>query len=161
MKKFGLLFTLISTSVIANELPQTNTQEHIDVSKNPMLRMEVFKQNSKTKEMTIIEGRKISRSKKDQHLCWIAFNLPINSENNVVEILNSPKPARFSDKNSLIEYSEDKKKIVIRSVTKGSNNHKDIQRCWQFEPKDPIGKYTLQVYVNDVEYPVLTFNVIK
>lgn len=157
-KLLTLLLVLSTSSAFASQVPSLKrTQE---INNQPMLELEVYKIAESTQMMNLVKGRKISRTQQNQRLCWTAFNMPFDAHNRIVEIFTSPKSIQFSSEDSLVKVSKDKKQHTIQTNVKSYNNEY-IQRCWRFEQKDPVGKYTLSIQVNDVKFPAQTFEVVK
>lgn len=146
MKKALVLLTaLVSASAFAETQP---------VDTRPMMKFGVYDTSNKVARE--VPGNKYSISNKHHRLCWVAFNMPFQPSNQVVEVFNSPKNAKFSGAVS----SKDGKTHTIKLHTASSNNE-FLERCWRFEKTDPKGKYSLSVSVNDVTFPATQFEVVK
>ena len=141
--------TLVSATAFA-ESQAINTQ--------PMMKFGVF--DTSNKVVREVADNKYSISNKNHTLCWTAFNMPFQPDNNIVEIFKSPKKANFSDPQGNSTTSEDGQTHTI-SLNMKSVNNEFIERCWNFDKNDPLGKYTLEVKVNDINFPVQTFEVVE
>lgn len=157
-KSLIIALSLVAGSALANQATQQVPQQH--GAQPPMLSVEVF--DSSTGMPRIIEGRKFSVSKKNLDLCWTAFNVPITSNNSTVEVFVAPRKATFVSQGSKISKSKDGKKHTITSPFSTTQTDFDlVRKCWKFDKKDPLGKYTLEVQVNDIKFPPQTFHVVK
>ena len=141
--------TLVSATAFAENQP-LNTQ--------PMMKFGVFDTSNKVPRE--VAGNKYSISNKNHKLCWAAFNMPFQPTNQVIEVFNSPKKAKFSDPQGSAVSSKDGKTHTI-SLNMKSVNNEFIERCWNFDKNDPLGKYSLEVKVNNIGFPVQTFEVVK
>ncbi|QGM80370.1 hypothetical protein [Otariodibacter oris] len=145
----GVVFT---TSVVCAAEQQISVPQDIQ----PMLRFGVFD----TSNTVAQEVEKYSLGNPSHKLCWVAFNMPFQPLNQVKEIFNAPQKTTFIDGPSKITTSEDGKTHTLE-VSLPSNNGEFIERCWSFGENDPIGKYSVDVQVNDVTYPTQYFEVVK
>lgn len=153
-----LLLGLISYSAFAEEpAKQTTTQPQVD--NRPMLNLFIVDRSNKVEK--VIEGLKYSlKQSKQQRLCWRAVNIPFQPKNAVTEIFTSPRKSNFADPTVSVVSSKDGKKHTVTSYISTINNEY-IARCWGFDNKDPIGKYTLEVNVNDIHFPPANFEIVK
>ncbi|MDY6215813.1 hypothetical protein [Actinobacillus porcinus] len=152
MKKLlALTLGLISTTVMA-----ANTQNQATTNGQPAAFIRVLDMSGKTPRP--IEGNKVSLSKKQQ-LCWGTLNMTLTGKTRVTETFHSPAATKFTSDKDQSYASNDKKEFVIVSEVMPSNGA--ISRCWQLEKKDPIGKYTLDVQVGDINFAGLKFEVVK
>ncbi|MDH2925486.1 hypothetical protein EV693_10524 [Nicoletella semolina] len=154
MKKFTIsLFALISANVMAVssiERPQENIP--------PKLRFGVFE--VKEKGSRLLESNQFSVSNKEHKLCWAAFDMPFDVSNTVIEVFYSPKKAKFIDTIQQVSTSEDGKTHTVTSKLP-SQQGKFIERCWTFDKNDPLGKYSVDIQVNDIIFPTQYFEVTK
>lgn len=147
---------LAGTAIVNQAIAQTSSQE----SKQPMLSLEVF--DSSSSVPSVVEGRKFSVSKKNLDLCWTAFNMPVLANNSVVEVFVAPKKATFIAEGSQVSKSKDGKKHTITSTFSTKQTDFDlVRKCWRFDKKDPLGKYTVEIQVNNIKFPAQTFHVVK
>lgn len=116
-----------------------------DVSQNP------FK-NLQTTTM--------SRSNKNQRLCWLAQGNFYN-EVNIIEKFNAPVAQNIYSEYGRVSTSNEGKTNTVRSTIKSLNRGKFLLNCWIFDESDPIGKYSLQVQANKHIFPTLTFSITK
>ncbi|MDO4697695.1 MAG: hypothetical protein Q4A60_03325 [Pasteurellaceae bacterium] len=154
-KSLAITLGLLAGTALANQ-PNTSQAE----AQPPSLTLEVF--DTSTGVHSIVEGRKFSVSRKNIELCWTAFNLSIEPNNTSIEIFVSPKRATFVDQGSKISKSKDGRKHTITSTFSTDKTDQDlVRKCWKFDKKDPLGKYTLEVQVNNIKFPPQTFHVVK
>lgn len=157
MKKF-LTLTLLGLSAVANA--ETAVQAQADEAK-PILALAVY-DISNAKEPKMLE-RNLSRSNKNQHLCWTATNVGAveNGLNMVIEQFISPTSITITDANgTTAQRSKDGKKHVLLSYA-GTLEGNFVEKCWQFSNKYPIGEYKLIVRVNESEFPAQSFKIVK
>lgn len=122
----------------------------------PMMRFGVFD----TSNAVARQVEKYSASNPAHRLCWAAFNMPFQPSNQIIEVFKSPQKANFMDPASRTTSSKDGKTHTIETSLPSSNGE-FIERCWAFDTKDPIGKYSVDIKVNDVTYPTQYFEVVK
>ena len=150
MKKALILLTsLVSASAFAETQP---------VDTRPMMKFGVYDTSNKVARE--VANKKYSISNKNHTLCWSAFNMPFQPTNQVVEVFNSPQKAKFNNLQGSAVSAKDGKTHTI-STNMPSVNNEFIERCWYFDKNDPVGKYTLELRVNNIAFPVQTFEVVK
>lgn len=153
MKKTLVMTALLASTIAMAEEPKTAQPLP---QNQPMMKLAVYDMSNKVAR----EVEKYSVKNKKNHLCWTAFNMPFEAQNKVVEIFTSPNKTKFSDGIGLVNTAKDGKTHTI-TANLPSQNNEFIQRCWQFDNKDPLGKYSVKVQINDIEFPVQTFEVAK
>lgn len=162
MKKV-LLTTLISamatTAFAAGTQQESKEQKDVIVQK-PKITVTVL--DFTTEEPKDLGTTTVSIAEKDQRLCWTAYNLPLEETAEVVEIIKSPKGGHFTSDSAIALSSKDKR---VHKLTypkkKTTDDAKSVQECWHFDETDPLGKYSVTIKVNDVQYPEMTFEVVK
>lgn len=164
MKKIIALFlSVISAFSFAQEvviIPIVAEQQMANLPKDypPILKLAVVDISDGT--LNEIQDKKYSIKNSGHNLCWIVFNMPFSPSNQITEVFSSPKKANFSDPNGSRKVSKNGKNHTI-SIDLPSQNDQFIQRCWKFDKKDPVGKYTLAIKINGINFPAQTFEVIK
>ncbi len=150
-KSFVVLLGLLSAAALANNAggEQQGNQ--------PMLNLAVYDTSTQVAKPL---GTQYSVSAKGIQLCWVAFNMPFSANNKVIEIFQSPDKATFSDTVGLVVSSEDKLWHKVSSSLSSQNNE-FIQRCWAFDKNDPLGKYTLDIQINNVRFASQEFELVK
>lgn len=143
---FGSLVFLANTHAFAQSTEQL-----------PMIAVQVVDMSGKVAHA--LETNTLSISKKHK-LCWVAFNMPLSANNNVMELFHSPDKATFSAaKGNTVSSNEQKTHLVSTVMQPNGNN--TISNCWDFSKKDPLGQYRLEVRVNNIQFPARTFEVVK
>ena len=97
----------------------------------------------------------------NRHLCWIAYNIPnLGKTADVVQIINSPAKAFWEN----AQTSEDGKEHRVThkiNVFTNKKGEKSVEQCWYFDKNDPIGNYSIKVFVNNIEFPTQQFKLSK
>lgn len=160
MKKLAAVcFGLISATAFANNAPAPAT-----ATKNtaqPMMKVAVYDISNKVSR-EIGSQYSVSNSK-NLLLCWTAFNMSFEpaNRNKVTQVFVAPSDkANFSSEGASKMVSADGKTFTLSSVLPAQNNEA-IQQCWRFDHNDPLGKYSLSVRVNDIQFPATEFEVVK
>ncbi|MGX2955964.1 hypothetical protein ACWIW6_06825 [Ursidibacter sp. B-7004-1] len=154
-KALALALGILSTTVFAEDKVQ---QESLEKSLEPKLALTIYDTSNKVPRA--VEGLKYSLKAKNLSLCWTAFDMPFIQSNKVVELFHSPKAGKFTDTSGSSVSSKDKKQHTIENYLP-SVNGQYIHRCWNFDKKDPLGKYSVEVQINDIKFPALSFEVVK
>lgn len=154
MKKTVAMFALAFSAMAMADTPSQSTQAL--PQNQPMLKLGVYDLSNNVPR----EVEKYSVSNKQHHLCWTAFNMPFEAKNDLIEVFTSPSKADFADNSGSISSSKDGKTHTITTQI-ASQNNQFVQRCWQFSKEDPIGKYSVKVRINNIEFPAQTFEVNK
>lgn len=158
MKKTAtLLLSLLALPAFANTNAQQETAPQ-PTNKPPMLKLAVYDFSNNVRRE--VEGRKYSINNKNHQLCWVGFNMPLQFKNAVTEIFVSPSKTVFSIPSASVLTSKDGKTHTISENVEAVDNQ-FITRCWKFDNKDPRGKYTVQVKINDVYFDPQSFEVVK
>lgn len=151
-KQLALTLGLIATVTLA-----ANAQNQPVANSQPAAFIQVLDLSGKTPRT--ISGNKVSLSKKQQ-LCWGTLNIKFTGKTRVTETFHSPAATKFTSDKDQSYASNDKKEFVIVSEVMPSKDN-SISRCWQLEKKDPIGKYSLDVQIGDINFSGLKFEVVK
>ena len=155
-KTFVLVLGILSSAVLAEDKVLQPLPEKVI---EPKLHLAIFDTSNKVARQ--IEGLQYSLSNhKNLSLCWTAFDLAIKHKNQVKEIFSSPKKATFTDSSGINNRSKEGTKHQIETNLAGTNNE-FIQKCWAFDKSDPLGKYSIEVQINNIKYPALSFEIIK
>lgn len=153
MKKiFALTLLGLSTVAAAESTPATQ----------PVLALGVY-DISNTQEPKMLENRQLSRSNKNHRLCWTAANVNAveNGANFAIEQFVSPTAITLIDDNGTsAQRSKDRKQHVLVSVLPTLKDNL-VEKCWHLPTKYPTGEYKIAVRVNDFEFPVQTFQIVK
>lgn len=158
-KSLVITLALFSATAVANQSGDKRT-EQIQFVNQPMLQLEVFDKSNTVARP--VAGRKYSVSNKNHSLCWTAWNIPFLPRNNKsIEVFTSPKSAKFMSPDASVITQDNGKMHVVTNFNIQVTNNEFIQRCWLFDKNDPLGKYTLTVQVNDIQYPTQTFELVK
>ncbi|PID51132.1 MAG: hypothetical protein CR960_02505 [Pasteurellales bacterium] len=103
------------------------------------------------------KSNEISLSQKNKQVCWFNTGLKPNSIYHIKQTIISPNDGFFSMPAGITLSNEEKTRHAIVSTNKASAEGV-INTCWAFATDtDPIGDYSLQVKVNQDEYPALKF----
>lgn len=162
MKKLFALATcavLLSSAAFAAEKPNAQPEAQQKDAPKYQLGLTVFDVSSKVP--TNLNKTEISRSSKQQ-LCWVAVG-EFQPKNDVVEVFTAPAKMQFNVQPELgvSVSSADKKSHTITTKRDGMNEGKNVSSCWTFDKKDPRGKYTIAVKINDVTFEPLKFTVVN
>ncbi|KMK51664.1 hypothetical protein RO21_04765 [[Actinobacillus] muris] len=153
MKKSLVALAFLSASVFASSEPQVSQT----IPQNaPVLRFGVVDTSNKIAQEV---GLTYSIANKHHELCWTAFNLPFQMQNKVVEVFISPKAAQFTSAGATVAYSKDKKTHTITTMM--PNRQETVGKCWRFDKNDPLGKYKVDIRVDDIIFPTQTFELVK
>lgn len=126
-------------------------------SQPPKIKLAVYELNN---DVPTEVGRKYSVSNKNHQLCWAAFNIPLEGRNQVIERFVSPSRSVFSDPEGHVTSSPDGITHVVQT-TQSNKNNEYLLRCWRFNHTDPLGRYSLEVQVNDIRFPTQTFELVR
>ena len=165
MKKLFALATcaaLMSSAVFAANEPAAQTDsKQTEQKEAPKYQLGLYVFDVSTKVPTNLNKTEISRSSKQQ-LCWIAAG-EFKAKNDVVEEFTAPAKMQFNVQPELgvSVASADKKSHIITSKRDGMNEGKNVSSCWSFDKKDPRGKYSIAVKINNISFPSLNFIVVN
>lgn len=102
-----------------------------------------------------------SVSNSNLQLCWAASGIPLEPANlnKVTELFIAPSvKAKFVKEGATIKVENERSAITSMM---SSTDDKIIQACWRFDQNDPLGKYTLRLNVNDIQFDDLVFELVK
>ncbi|MDH2997793.1 hypothetical protein A1D22_00390 [Pasteurellaceae bacterium LFhippo2] len=150
-KSLAIILGLVSATAFANQAASTAT-----IGNQPALAFGVYDVSNKV--ASLVPGNKYSVSKKDQRLCWTAFNMKFERTNAITEVFTAPKGGVFKDPVGNTVVSADGLTHTLTSSL-ASDNGEALQKCWVFDNSDPKGAYSVSVRVNDIQYPSQTFEV--
>lgn len=149
-KTLAIVCGLLTASIaMAAEQPTTLTKEQIEAA--PKMNFGVFDTSSKVPSKLATNIYSVSKSK-DLQVCWAAFDMPLQENNQAVEVFNTPAASKFVEKNGLVTSSSDNKQHTVTTQVKRTNNE-FVTKCWSFDNTDPLGKYTIDVKVNNIVFP--------
>ncbi|OOH89757.1 hypothetical protein BMT54_05565 [Pasteurellaceae bacterium 15-036681] len=158
-KSLAVVLGLMSASVFASTAADQPTQPVQQKDTRPMLKFGIFDKSNKV--ASEVAGNELSLSKKNLELCWVAFNMPLEDKVNVIEVIKSPKKAKFSSNSGTgINSSADGLNHVI-TETLASYNREAVERCWKFTKEDPLGHYQFDIQVGNIKYPTQSFELVK
>ncbi|OOR98718.1 hypothetical protein B0187_07500 [Haemophilus paracuniculus] len=158
MKKYLTLATsLLAMSSVALAEEKPAQPAPASEAKPPMMVLYVLDSSSKVARPLQTTTYSVKNSKTHQ-LCWTAVNVPFKASNEVVENFVAPAESTFVAKNGSVISSKDKTKHEV-TYRKPSVNNESIGNCWRFDNTDPKGQYSLQVRVNEVQFPTQTFTI--
>ncbi|MEG9499005.1 hypothetical protein [Mannheimia indoligenes] len=125
----------------------------------PAVALQVF--DISTKVARPIQGTTMSISKKQNQLCWSSINMPLqNQKVKIVEVFYAPGIIKLDSPGSRINSAEDKKSHIIETEI-NNMSQQNINRCWAVDHRDPIGKYRLDIQINDYSFKGLEFEIAK
>lgn len=125
----------------------------------PAVILKVF--DMSTKVARPIQGTTLSISKKQNQLCWYSINVPVQNKVMIAEAFYAPAKMKFVSSRSQVDSSEDGKNHTIITETSLVNHNQPLSRCWRFYKTDPIGKYKMEVQINDLIFKGLEFEIVK
>lgn len=161
MKKvFALGLLGLSTMVNAETAPAPAQQQA--ATQQPILGLAIF-DISNVKEPKRLEHLNVSRSNRNHRLCWTSANVGAveNGANFVIEQIVSPTATTLTDDNgTTAQRSKDGKVHTIVDFLPTLQNNL-VEKCWQFPSKYPTGEYKIAVRINDFNFPVQTFTIVK
>lgn len=124
----------------------------------PAIVVQVFDINGKVARP--IKGNKLNIEKKQNRLCWNSVNVPVQGKVMIAEAIYAPGPAKASSEGSQVQPSPDgTSNTIITNINNATENY--VSRCWTFDKSDPIGKYRLDVQINDQVFKGLEFEIVK
>ncbi len=106
-----------------------------------------------------ITGNQLSLSQ-EHKLCWATVNMRFDTKVHVVEEFHTPEKMSFAAPDTQVATSPDGKNHLLTTLL-DSTNGEYVSRCWAFDNNDPIGKYKVDIQVNDYFFKGLEFEVIK
>lgn len=156
-KSLAVVLGLVSATTLADETKNLPALQPL-AQNAPVLVVGVYDVSNKV--VRAVPERKLSLSNKNHQLCWTALNVPSELTNKVTEIFVAPEKANFVDSSSSIAVSKDGKKHTI-TVNIPRQSKDFLERCWRFNKNDPLGKYILEVQINDIKFPAQSFELVK
>lgn len=107
-----------------------------------------------------ITGTTLSIEKKQNKLCWTSLNVPIQPKTLLAEAFYAPDKFKIVSQGSKVDSSADEKNHTIVSEVTNINSP-NLSRCWVFNESDPIGKYKMEIQINDYIFKELAFELVK
>lgn len=150
MKKFAQIALLSSVAMTAAHADLTDLGV-TEVPTQPVgayVNVDVYKTIDNVLHPT--KSSQISRSDRQQQLCWTAVSDVAIFKNmtNVKETFRSPVGATFNDKKSVVQSSIDGTRHTVSTPMTGIAGGTALERCWVFDPTDPVGEYSIFVEVD-------------
>ncbi|QIM66784.1 hypothetical protein A4G16_05075 [Mannheimia granulomatis] len=158
MNKLWIALTLSLAANYSTAAAEKKVTEPKPFEGKPSVVLQVFDISSQIARP--ITGNTLSISKKQSRLCWSSVNLPVQNKAMVVEAFYAPNTLTLVSPGSKIDSSPDKKNHTI--VTEINNmGNQNVNRCWGFDKTDPIGKYKMEIQINDYIFKGLEFEIVK
>lgn len=159
MKKIALTFlACLSTFAFADKTPTAQTEK--TARPENMLYLSVYQKTPQNDLSKDLQKQKISRKAKNEQICWVATG-KFGPKVKTVELFKSPAPTSFSSPDAITKASQDKRHHTIERIISSFQKGELVVNCWTFNQQDPVGQYTLQVNIDDVYFPAVTFEVTK
>ncbi len=151
MKKFSLI-SLVSCVLLFT----SNTSIAA-----PNFKISILEYDAKLGGAVESKSNTISLSQKNKQVCWFNTGLKPNAIYHIKQTMVSPEGGFFSMPSGITLSNEEKTRHAIVSTNKTSADG-IINMCWAFATDtDPVGDYSLQVKINQDEYPALKFKLIQ
>ncbi|MBS9783217.1 MAG: hypothetical protein KGV46_01535 [Pasteurella sp.] len=151
MKKFNLVSLISCVLLFAS-----NTSVAA-----PNFKISVLQYNPSSGSAVDSKSNTISLSQKNKQVCWFKRDLKPNTIYHIKQTVLSPAGGFFSTPSGITLTNEEKTRHAIVSTNKASAEGV-INTCWAFATDtDPIGDYSLQVKINQDEYPALKFKLVQ
>lgn len=147
-----------SNSQPAQVQPNTTQANKSQPTFQPKIKFSVYELNNNVPREI---GRQYSVSNKNHQLCWAVFNMPLEARNQVSERFQTPSRAKFADPQSRVQSSTDGLTHMIETTLPSAANNEYLLRCWRFDHTDPLGRYSVDIRVNNVQFPTQTFELVK
>lgn len=159
MKKIIFISTLFASNLaFANTV---NSSDQAEQQPSVQYRFGVFNVQSGT-ATPLQSNNTISRTNPNHKLCWSFISDTPFIEQTVAtkESITSPAGGSFTDDKSVVQSSIDGTHHVIHStmIPVGGSI---VERCWQFDSNDQLGKYTLTTQISDKVMPTQEFTVVE
>lgn len=152
MKKLLVLSSLLA---ITGTALAVNQEKNVDTA--PKMYLSVLDTSSQVPRS--VDNRVYSVSNKNLQLCWFVRDMQFAPSNQVVEVFIAPNDkGQFMKADATI--SKNSNIHTIRSSKKATNDEV-ISNCWRFDNTDPLGKYTLDLQVNDFVFKGVQFELVK
>lgn len=124
----------------------------------PAVALQVFDASGKVAKP--IKGTKLNIAKKQDRLCWHSINVPVQGNVMIAEAIYAPAKAKAAASGSQVIPSPDGTSNTI--ITNLTNVNKEyVSRCWNFDNTDPVGKYKIDIQINDQVFKGLEFEIVK
>lgn len=124
----------------------------------PAIVLQVYDVSGKVEKQ--IKGTTLSIEKKQNKLCWVSINVPIKPQTLLAEAFYAPDKFKLIAPGTKIDSSADQKNHTVVSQITNMNNQ-NFSRCWSFDKNDPIGKYQMEIQINDHIFKGLDFEIVK
>lgn len=158
MNKLWAGLALAITTQYSLAAAEKTVPQPLPMEGKPAIVVQIFDTSAKVSRP--IAGNKIDRSKKHNRLCWSSVNVPVQGKVMIAEAIYAPGPAKASSAGSQVQPSSDgTSNTIITNVNNITENY--ISRCWLFDHTDPIGKYRMDVQINDQVFKGLEFEIVK
>lgn len=149
------LFVLSSLLVATGTALAANQEQNVGVV--PKMYLSILDTSSKVARD--IGSREYSVSNKNLQLCWSVRDMPFLLSNHVIEVFIAPDDkGKFVNAGARVSKSDNVHSI--HSIKQAINNE-EISSCWSFDDTDPLGKYTLELQVNDLLFKGVQFELVK
>ncbi|MEG9488564.1 hypothetical protein [Mannheimia indoligenes] len=153
------LFTVLTLAMVSHysfaavEKPVTKPLDG-----KPAVAIQIFDVSGKVAKP--IQGNKLNIAKKQNRLCWNSINVPVEGKVMIAEAIYAPAKSKAISEGSQVQASPDGTSNTI--ITNLNNvTEKYVSRCWDFDKTDPIGKYKMDVQINDQVFKGLEFEIVK
>ncbi|MDG6882693.1 Uncharacterised protein [Phocoenobacter uteri] len=127
----------------------------------PNFKASILQYNPKLGGVVESKSNIISLSQRNKQVCWFNTGLKPNTIYHIKQTILSPRGGFFSIPAGITLANEEKTRHAIVSTNKASADG-IVSMCWAFATDtDPVGEYSLQVKVNQDEYPALKFTLVQ
>ncbi|MDD0824692.1 hypothetical protein PTQ27_09495 [Mannheimia sp. AT1] len=158
MNKLYVALILALTANYSLAAAEKKANEPKPFDGKPTVGLHVF--DTSTKVAKPISGNTLSISKKQNRLCWSSINVPLQNKVTIAEAFYAPDVLKIISEGSKVDSSADKKQHTIVSEITNVNTE-NLNRCWDFDKTDPIGKYQMEIQINDIIFKGLEFEIVK
>ncbi|AHG77463.1 hypothetical protein CT138_06480 [Mannheimia varigena] len=158
MNKLLTIFALVVTSQYSFAAAEKTITPKTPVEGKPAVVLQVLDVSGKAAKP--IKGNKLSISKKQTQLCWYSINVPTQNKVMIAEAFYAPAEMKLASPGSRVDSSEDGKNHTIITEVNLVNNQ-PLSRCWGFDKTDPVGKYKMEVQINNQIFKGLEFEIVK
>ena len=161
MKKIftlSLITTMFSAGVLATAPEAKDTSK--EKANEPTIYLSVFDRTNEPEPSPDLHKKEISRSKKTEKVCWVATG-NFGKKATVSETFKAQAKSEFASTidNVKVVSSPNKKTHTITYTRPTIDNGKYMMNCWEFDRRDPIGKYVLTVKIGKHEFEKQVFYV--
>ncbi|WP_209025912.1 hypothetical protein [Mannheimia haemolytica] len=158
MNKLWTVLALTITSHYSFAAAEKIVTKDLPAEGKPAVVLQVFDESEKIAKP--IKGNKLFISKKQTRLCWHSINLPVQNKVTIAEAFYAPAAMKLASPGSKINSSADKKNHTIITEINLANNQV-LNRCWGFDKTDPVGKYKMEIQINNHIFKGLEFEIVK